>query len=65
MATLKQKTSNMVERWICARVDREEQTTYAMPMDISDLQTLIEALGQCDQMLQQGWQPAKDLEQAA
>ena len=42
----KTKTSNMVERWICARrgADHEEQTTYAMSMDISDLQTLIDAL---------------------
>ena len=55
----------MVERWICARADREEQTTYAMPMDISDLQTLIDALDQRDKMLQQGWQPGKDLDQAA
>ena len=61
----KKETSNMVERWICARADREEQTTYAMPMDISDLQTLIDALDQRDKMLQQGWQPGKDLDQAA
>ena len=61
----KTETSNMVERWICARADHKEQTTYAIPMDISDLQTLIDALDQRDKMLQQGWQPGKDLDQAA